>query len=114
MSPQNSAEAAEMCQYPYISIVGSLIYLALTTRPDIANATRVLARFNSNPGLAHWQAVKHVLCYLKGTSDHKLTYRPSDAPEPFITYSDADHSRNLDNGRSTGGYVVKIGTGAVS
>jgi hypothetical protein len=41
-------------------------------------------------------------------------YRPSDALEPFITYSDADHGGNPDNGRSTGGYVVKIGTGAVS
>ena len=114
MSPQNSAEAAEMRQYPYISVVRSLMYLALTTRPDIAYAAGVLARFNSNPGLAHWQAVKHVLRYLKGTSDHKLAYRPSNAPEPFITYSDADHGENLDNGRSTGGYVVKIGTGAVS
>jgi len=90
------------------------MYLALTTRPDIAYTARVLARFNSNPGLAHWQAVKHVLHYLRGTSDHKLTYRPSDAPEPFITYSDADHRGNPDNGRSTGGYVVEIGTGAVS
>ena len=65
-------------------------------------------------GLPHWQAVKHVSRYLKGTLDHKLTYRPSDTSEPFITYSDADHGGNLDNGRSTGGYVVKIGTGAVS
>jgi hypothetical protein len=72
--------------------------LALTTRPDIAYAARVLARFNSNPGLPHWQAVKHVLHYLKGTSDYKLTYRPSDASEPFITYSDADHGGNPDNG----------------
>ena len=114
MSPQNDAEAAEMHQYPYISVVGSLMYLALTTRPDIAYAAGVLARFNSNPGLAHWQAVKHVLRYLKGTVDHKLVYRPSDNPEPFITYSDADHGGNPDNGRSTGGYVVKIGNGAVS
>jgi len=61
MCPQTEAEALEMCQYPYISIVGSLMYLALTTRPDIAYAARVLARFNSNPGLPHWQAAKHVL-----------------------------------------------------
>jgi hypothetical protein len=66
MSPHNDAEAAEMSQYPYISIVESLIYLAFTTRPDIAYAAGVLARFNSNPGLPHWQAVKHVLGYLKG------------------------------------------------
>jgi hypothetical protein len=114
ISPQSAAEAAEMCQLPYISIVGSLMYLAVTTRPDIAYSAGVLARFNSNPGLQHWQAVKHVLRYLKGTMDYKLVYQPSDSPEPFITYSDSDHGGNPDNGKSTGGFVVKIGTGAVS
>ena len=89
MSPQNDAEASEMRQYPYISVVGSLMYLAVTTRPDIAYAAGVLARFNSNPGPAHWQAAN-------------------------ITYSDADHGGNPDNGKSTGGYVVKIGSGVVS
>ena len=53
MTPQSEAEALEMCQYPYISIVGSLMYLALTTRPDIAYTAGVLARFNSNSGLPH-------------------------------------------------------------
>ena len=77
-------------------------------------AAGVPARFNSNPGLAHWQAAKHVLRYLKGTVDHKLVYQPSTSPEPFITYSDADHGGNPDNGQSTGGFVVKIGSGAVS
>ena len=75
MSPQNDAEASEMCQVPYISVVGSLMYLAVTTRPDIAYTAEVLARFNS-----------HVLQYLKGIMDHKITYQPSDSPEPFITY----------------------------
>jgi transposase InsO family protein len=114
MSPQNDVEASEMRQVPYISVVGSLMYLAVTTRPDIAYAAGVLARFNSNPGPAHWQAAKHVLRYLKGTMDYKIAYQPSDSPEPFITYSDADHGGNPDNGKSTGGYVVKIGSGAVS
>ncbi len=88
------------------------MYLAVTTRPDIAYAARVLARFNSNPGLAHWQAAKHVLCYLKGTMDYKLVYKPSTSPEPFITYSDADHGGNPDNGKSTersGSIVIPFG-----
>ena len=46
--------------------------------------------------------------------DHRIVYQPSDSPEPFITHSDADHGGNPDNGKSTGGYVVKIGSGAVS
>ena len=114
MYPQSEAEALEMHQYPYISIVGSLMYLALTTRPDIAYTTGVLTRFNFNPGLPHWQAAKHVLHYLKGTVTHKVIYLPSTSSEPFITYSDSDHGGNPDNGRFTGGYVVKIGSGAVS
>jgi len=46
--------------------------------------------------------------------DHKLVYSPSTSSKLFITYSNSDHGGNPDNGRSTGGYVVKIGTGAVS
>ena len=59
-------------------------------------------------------AVKHVLHYLKGTIDHKIVYEPSDSSELFTTYSDVDHGGNPDNGRSTRGYVVKMGSGAVS
>ena len=91
MSPQNPTEVSEM-QVPYISVVGSLMYLAVTIRPDIAYAAGVLARFNSNPELSHWPTAKHVLQYLKGTMDYRITYQPSDSPEPFITYSDACRS----------------------
>src|ERR1700691_3892667 len=98
MCPQNNSEASEMHQHPYISVVGCLMYLAVATRPDIAYSAGVLARFNSNSGLAHWQAAKHVLRYLKGTMDYKPVYQPSTSPEPFITYSDADHGGNPDNG----------------
>jgi hypothetical protein len=95
--------------------VGSLMYLAVATHPDIAYAVGVLARFSKNPGLAHWKAVKHLFRYLKGTMDLKLTYAPDpSSPELFTTFSDADHAGNPDNGRSTGGYVVKMGTGAIS
>jgi hypothetical protein len=92
------------------------MYLAITTRPDISYAVGVLARFNSNPGPIHWKAVKHLLRYLKGTLDVKLVYGPTGdlSQELFLTYSDADHGGNTDNGRSTGGYLVKLGAGAVS
>jgi hypothetical protein len=76
----------------------------------------VLARFNSNPGPTHWKAVKHVFRYLQGTSDLKLSYGPTGdkSQDMILTYSDADHGGNSDNGKSTGGYLVKLGTGAVS
>jgi hypothetical protein len=96
------------------SAVGALMSLAITTRPDIMNAVSILSRFNTNPGPAHWKAVKHLFCYLKGTMQMKLVYKPTDSPELFTAYSDADHGGCKDSGRSTGGYLVKVGSGAVS
>ena len=115
MSPQTAEERAEMKGVPYLSAVGSLMYLAMCTRPDIAYTVSVLSRFGTNPGVQHWKAVKHLFRYLRGTVDLKLTYRPAQpADAPFVTYSDADHGGNKDNGRSTGGYLVRVGSGAVS
>ena len=61
---------------PYIHAMKSLMYLAISTRADIAYAVGVLAIFNSNPCVPHWKAVRHVFRYLKGTLDYKLTYGP--------------------------------------
>ena len=63
-----------MATVPYINAVGALMYLAISTRPDIAYAVGVLCRFSANPGPAHWKAVKHLFRYLKGTVDYQLTY----------------------------------------
>jgi hypothetical protein len=115
MSPQTSEEIEAMHNVPYLQAVGALMYLAVATRPDISYAVGVLACFSKNPGLQHGKAVKHLFRYLKGTMDLKLTYAPDpQCNDLFTTYSDADHGGNPDNGRSTGGYVVKMGTGAVS
>ena len=84
-------------------------------RPDIARTVGNLARFSQNPGMTHWKAVKHLFRYLKGSMDVKLTYAPDPKSKSlFTTYSDADFAGNADNLRSTSGYVVKMGTGAVS
>src|SRR3978361_384577 len=114
-APQTPEEVQFMKTVPYLAAVGALMYLATTTRPDIAYTVGYLARFNSNPGLAHWQAVKHLLRYLKGTTDYGITYAPDpNSSELFSTFSDADHGGCKDTGRSTGGYLVKIGSGVVS
>jgi len=62
----------------------------------------------------HWKAVKHLFRYLKGTVDLKLVYKPNPGQtDRFITFCDADHGGNKDNGKSTTGYMVKIGSGVV-
>jgi hypothetical protein len=60
----------------YLQAVGSLMYLAVATCPDISYAVGVLARFNKNPGLQHWKAVKHLFRYLEGTLDLRLSQPP--------------------------------------
>ena len=115
MSPSTPEDIQAMHSISYLQAVGALMYLAVATCPDISYTVGVLARFNKNPGLQHWKAVKHLFRSLKGTLDLKLTYAPSPSSDSlFVTYSDADHGGNPDNGRSTGGYVVKMGTGAIS
>jgi len=52
--------------------------------------------------------------YIKGTLDYKLVYKRTEDPEPFLTYSDADHGGDVDNGRSTGGYLVICAGAAIS
>ena len=91
-------EQDEMKKVPYMNAVGELMYLTIGTRPDITYAIGKLAQFNSDPGHGHWQAVKHIFWYLKGTIDLKLTYRTNEtsiAPHPFIVYSDSDHASCL-------------------
>ncbi|KAG5733847.1 hypothetical protein E4T56_gene4918 [Termitomyces sp. T112] len=116
-SPQTPDEAEEMRSVPYIQATGALLYLALCTCPDIAYAVGVLCRFNACPGPKHWQAVKHLMRYVRGTLDYKIEYSADAAassPSPFVAFADADHGGNLDNGRSTTGSILLVAGGAVS
>jgi hypothetical protein len=114
MSPVSTEEKDDMKAVPYHEALGKLLYLSIATRPDILYAVGVLCRFSENPGREHWSAIKWVIRYLKGTRDFKLTYGPERATEdPFVTYSDADLGGNVDNSRSTAGFVISVGGGAV-
>jgi hypothetical protein len=106
-----------MSKVPYMSAVGALMYLAIGTHPDIMFTVGKLAQYNANPGPQHWQAVKHVMRYLQGTKDLRLTFRPT-ASDPMSSelcesFSDADHAGCLDTRHSTSGFLVRMGTGAV-
>ena len=70
---QTQQERDEMRLKPYLALVGALLYLMCSTRPDIAHAVGMLSRFMQNPGEKHWMAAKRVLRYLKGTKHQGLT-----------------------------------------
>ncbi|KAH9699128.1 hypothetical protein KPL71_024224 [Citrus sinensis] len=77
MSPTSDVEEVKMADIPYSQTVGSLMYAMVCTRADIAYAVSVVSRFMSNPSKLHWDAVKWVMRYLKGTLDHGLMYGKS-------------------------------------
>lgn len=97
----------------YQSVVGSLLYAAVATRPDISQAVGVLSRFNSAPTQTHLTAAKRVLRYLKGTVNLGLQYKEGENSE-VTGYSDADWAREMDNRRSTTGNVFIMSGGPIS
>ena len=99
---------------PYQQLIGSLMYLMLATRPDIAYAVSQLSRFSGKPSEAHWKAGKRLLRYIKGTLDYGLTYHRSSTPTPLLGYSDADWSNDPATSRSVGGYAFILAGGAIS
>eukprot|EP00252_Welwitschia_mirabilis_P018673 TRINITY_DN4156_c0_g1_i5.p1 TRINITY_DN4156_c0_g1~~TRINITY_DN4156_c0_g1_i5.p1 ORF type:complete len:1283 (+),score=262.04 TRINITY_DN4156_c0_g1_i5:125-3973(+) len=110
--PISSWEKKGMMDIPYTSVVGSLMYAMVCTRPDLAQAVGVVSRYMSNPGRTHWEAVKWMLRYLKGTQDHSLCFGGSGLK--VVSYSDANFAGCGDTRKSTTGYVFTLGGGAVS
>lgn len=67
MSPQSEADYRYMADKPYCKVLGSLMWAQVATRPNLFFVVGLLARFQANPGPAHWRALIHVLGYVKGT-----------------------------------------------
>ncbi|KAM1561755.1 hypothetical protein ACFX1Z_004844 [Malus domestica] len=111
--PKNEHEIELMKMKPYASLVGSLMYANICTRPDLAFIVGLLGRFQSNPGEAHWVAAKKVLRYLQRTKDFMLVYGRDDSLE-LVGFTDSDLAGDMDERKSTGGYIFKLNGGAVS
>ncbi|XP_062014739.1 secreted RxLR effector protein 161-like [Rosa rugosa] len=113
-TPMTELEREEMKNKPYSRLVGSLMYAQVCTRPDLAFAVGMLARFQSNPGNAHWIAGKKVLRYLQKTKNHMLVYRRVENLE-VAGYTDSDFAGNFPSSKkSTSGYVFVLAGGAVA
>ena len=73
--PQTDAELENMSEVPYASAIGSIMYAMICTRPDVSFALSVTSRYQSDPGMEHWKAVKRILKYLRSTKDMFLVWR---------------------------------------
>ena len=110
---KEEGELLDTSVHPYSTVVGSLLYLAACTRPDIAQAVGALAKYMSAPRTSHWAAAKGVLRYLNGTSSLALTFSSSGSKE-LLGFCDADYAGDKDTRRSTTGYVFLQHGGAIS
>ena len=97
----------------YQSAVGSLLYLSVGTRPDITYAVSNVAKFCAKPSKQHWTAVKRIMRYLQGTINFGLLFNRCGSKK-FVGFSDADWAGDLDDRKSTSGYLFQIGGGAVT
>jgi hypothetical protein len=113
----------------YMEAIGSLLYLMMTSRPDIAYTVSLLSRYMQKPMEDHWTAVKRIFKYLKGTRDYCLTYGQGDTRlknetlvknkhlisnlEPY-GFADADFARDVDTRQSTLGWCYMLNGAAIS
>ena len=93
-------------------LIGSLMYLSVT-RPDIVFVVCRLSRFMNEPKSSHVAAAKRVLRYVKGTASLGLFYKRG-AENNLKAYTDSDYAGDVEDRRSTSGYVFFIGDGAVA
>jgi hypothetical protein len=93
-------------------IIGSLMYLT-ATRPDLMFAVNMIARFMEHPVESHMMAAKRILRYIKGTLELGILYKKGEQAD-LIAYSDSDYGGDIDDRKSTSGYVFMLGSGAVA
>lgn len=109
------AENNDFCStVPFREAVGSLMFLAMVSRPDIMFSVNVVSRYLNCYNNTHWQAVKRIFRYLRGTADLGITYKGGESELKLEGYSDADYASDLATRRSTTGYTFILAGGPVS
>jgi len=94
---------------PCRNLIGSLMYVMLCTRPDIAIAVNILSRYTNKNNRELWKCLKRVLRYIRGNIDMKLIFKRNiDFEHVFVGYVDSDWGGNENDRKSTTGYLFKM------
>ena len=88
ITPLSDANEQAKLKHRMQQLIGCLTWLSMSTRPDIATITNILAKYTSNPSKGHLESVKRVVRYLKGTREHGIcfTTKPNDVLESFVKF----------------------------
>ena len=96
----------------YKQLVGSLMYL-IATRPDMMFVTCLISRYMAKPMEIHLQAAKRALRYLKGTVNYGIHYKKGRDGE-LLAFTDSDYTGDMEDRKSTSGYVFLMSSSVVS
>jgi len=115
MCPKTEKERNEMKHYPIRQVIGSCAYAAVSTRPDIQEATNRVSRYVSDPGEQHWAAAKRILKYLRETQNLGLLFKRTNSKSCTLTgQCDSDWAGDQDTRRSTTAYIFMVNGSPVS
>jgi hypothetical protein len=104
---KHEGQATESEIKDYQRLIGSLLYVQISTCPDISFAVLCLAQYVANPSLQHLRLAKYVLSYLKGTVDYRLHYDGA-CGDGLHGYSDSSFGDQVNDCHSTLGYVFLL------
>ncbi|KAL0360855.1 UNVERIFIED_CONTAM: Retrovirus-related Pol polyprotein from transposon TNT 1-94 [Sesamum radiatum] len=107
-SPKIELEKEKMKKVPYSNAIGSVMYLMVSTRPDIAYAVSCLSRYMSNAGTLHWEALKWLLRYLIKNGNTGIRFSKCSDGVKLIGYVDSNYANDRDSRRSTTSYVFTL------
>lgn len=101
-------------KFPFRELVGSLMFLATVTRPDLAFSVNLVSRFLSSYNSSHWEAAKRILRYLRGTCHLGIRYKQNETGLELLGFCDSDFAGDVNTRRSTSGFLFQLSSGPVS
>ena len=108
------SEDEKVENWPFRELVGSLMWLSISTRPDIANAVRAVARYCTAPRAIHWKAALGIVEYINGTSEYGITFqRGTLSGISLEVFADADYASKATDRRSVSGGLIMCGGASV-
>jgi len=105
-------QQAYVDSFPYQELLGSLLYLAVNTRPDIAFAVNACARYSNSPTYAACRTLVRILDYVSNTYDVGIVFRGTDFD--IHGFCDSDWAGDIDTRRSTTGYLTFMAGGPIA
>ncbi|KAL7137756.1 hypothetical protein ABFS83_10G114200 [Erythranthe nasuta] len=97
-----------MKSVPYANAIGSIMYLMVSTRPDIAYDVSCLSRYMANPGMPHWEVVKWLMRYLRWSVRTGIEFSQCEKGIVLCGYVNSNYANNRDNRKSTTSYVFTL------